>query len=89
MASCYHHAPDNRLPDNATTRLLATRDALAYHRTLPGYAPTLLYELAGRTARLGIGALYVKDEAPRFGLGESGAAGLVGLLVVPFGSNKY
>jgi diaminopropionate ammonia-lyase len=68
MTSCHRHDPDNCLPDNATTRLLADSHALAYHRTLPGYAPTPLYALPGLAERLGIGALYVKDEAPRFGL---------------------
>lgn len=68
MPSFHRHTPDYRLPDNATTRLLAASDALAYHRTLPGYAPTPLYTLPGLADRLGIGALYVKDEAPRFGL---------------------
>ena len=40
----------------------------AFHRSLPGYAPTPLVELRALAARLGLGALYVKDESQRFGL---------------------
>ncbi len=40
----------------------------AFHRSLPGYAPTPLVELRALAARLGLGALYVKDESKRFGL---------------------
>lgn len=68
MMDYYRNAPSGRLPDNATTRLLARHDARAFHAALPGYAPTPLYALPGLASRLGIGALYVKDEAPRFGL---------------------
>lgn len=40
----------------------------AFHRSLPGYAPTPLRSLPRLAARLGIGGLYVKDESQRFGL---------------------
>ncbi len=43
-------------------------NALGFHRTLPGYRPTPLIELPGLARRLGLGAVYVKDEAHRFGL---------------------
>lgn len=39
----------------------ASGDARAFHRGLPGYAPTPLIELPGR--------MFVKDESQRFGLG--------------------
>lgn len=41
----------------------------------PGYAPTQLVALAGLAARLGLGALWVKDEGLRFGLGSFKALG--------------
>ena len=40
----------------------------AFHRSLPGYAPTPLRSLGRLAAELGIGGLYVKDESQRFGL---------------------
>jgi diaminopropionate ammonia-lyase len=40
----------------------------AFHRSLPGYAPTPLIELPGLAASLGLGSLYLKDEGRRFGL---------------------
>lgn len=42
--------------------------ALAFHRGIPDYAATPLRSLPGQAARLGISALWVKDESPRFGL---------------------
>ena len=42
-------------------------DALDFHRKIPGYAPTPLLQLPGLAAELGLAALYVKDEAHRFG----------------------
>jgi diaminopropionate ammonia-lyase len=41
----------------------------------PGYAPTPLYTLPGLARTLGIGALWYKDEAPRFGLNSFKALG--------------
>jgi hypothetical protein len=38
------------------------------NRSLVGYAPTPLYELAGLAAELGCGAVAVKDESNRLGL---------------------
>ncbi|QFG23266.1 pyridoxal-phosphate dependent enzyme [Actinomadura sp. WMMB 499] len=40
----------------------------AFHRTLPGYAPTPLVELPSLAAELGVRRLFVKDESSRFGL---------------------
>lgn len=42
--------------------------ARAYHRTLPGYAPTTLAELPELAAELGLGRVLVKDESSRLGL---------------------
>lgn len=44
------------------------KEALAFHRTIPGYAPTPLQSLSGLAKQLGVRAFYVKDESPRFGL---------------------
>jgi len=41
----------------------------AFHRSLPGYAPTPLHACGGLARALGLGAVRVKDESHRFGLG--------------------
>jgi diaminopropionate ammonia-lyase len=41
---------------------------IAFHRGLPGYAPTPLVAAASLARELGIERLYVKDESSRFGL---------------------
>jgi diaminopropionate ammonia-lyase len=43
-------------------------DPLAFHRRLPGYAPTPLVEAPAIAAKLGVDALFVKDESQRLGL---------------------
>ena len=43
-------------------------DVLAFHRALPGYAPTPLRALPGETEALGLGEVWLKDENGRFGL---------------------
>ncbi|MDR1894374.1 MAG: diaminopropionate ammonia-lyase [Spirochaetales bacterium] len=53
----------------------ALAEALAFHRSLPEYRPTPLVPLPGLARRLGIRALLVKDESPRFGLGSVKALG--------------
>lgn len=50
-------------------------DALRFHQTMPGYAPTPLVTLAALAHRLGVGAVYVKDESQRFGLNAFKALG--------------
>lgn len=47
----------------------------AYHRSLPGYAPTPLVCLPALARHLGIENLYVKDESSRFGLNAFKALG--------------
>ena len=42
--------------------------ALAFHRTIPGYAPTPLTALDRLAAHLGVRSIHVKDESQRFGL---------------------
>jgi diaminopropionate ammonia-lyase len=41
---------------------------LEFHRSLPGYEPTPLRELPDLAFRLGVGAIFVKDESRRFGI---------------------
>jgi diaminopropionate ammonia-lyase len=43
-------------------------DPQAFHRTLPGYAPTPLHDLPRVAAELGLGRVVVKDETERLGL---------------------
>lgn len=51
------------------------RRARDFHATLPGYAPTPLVKLDGLAGKLGVGAVYVKDESKRFGLNAFKALG--------------
>lgn len=46
----------------------AARLARAFHRGIPGYAPTPLVQLPALAERLGVADIYVKDESKRFGL---------------------
>jgi diaminopropionate ammonia-lyase len=43
-------------------------EVLAFHRCLPGYAPTPLTEVPALAAELGVGRVFVKDESARLGL---------------------
>lgn len=45
-----------------------SRDPLAFHKKLPGYAPTPLREAPGIARDLGLDRLWVKDESERMGL---------------------
>jgi len=47
---------------------LKDSDMLDFHRSLPGYDPTPLYELPALAFRLGLGAISVKDESKRFNI---------------------
>src|SRR5262249_30869210 len=42
--------------------------SLAFHRRLPGYAPTPLFDAPLLATRLGVGKLWIKDETYRFGM---------------------
>jgi len=44
------------------------REALAFHKKLPGYEPSPLIDAPRLAARLGVGKVWVKDESVRFGL---------------------
>jgi diaminopropionate ammonia-lyase len=45
-----------------------TRAPLEFHRRLPGYEPSPLHAADGLSRRLGLGAVWVKDESSRLGL---------------------
>ncbi|MBK5075129.1 diaminopropionate ammonia-lyase [Budviciaceae bacterium CWB-B4] len=42
--------------------------ALNFHRSIPGYAPTPLYNLPALSEKLGVKSICLKDESQRFGL---------------------
>lgn len=42
--------------------------AAAFHRRLPGYAPTPVHDLPALAPKLGVGAVLLKDESDRLGL---------------------
>jgi len=46
----------------------AGTDTRAFHRTLPGYAPTRLVELPSIAAELGVGRVFAKEESGRLGM---------------------
>ncbi len=63
---------------DAAYRVLTPQDfaqANAEIKQWAGYQPTPLYDLSGLAADLGLGAIYYKDEGPRFGLGSFKALG--------------
>jgi diaminopropionate ammonia-lyase len=60
--------PEEGAPRTSRTVPPSSNAVLDYHRSLAGYAPTPLVTLPGLAARLGLGALLVKDESRRFGL---------------------
>ncbi|HZA20982.1 MAG TPA: diaminopropionate ammonia-lyase [Actinomycetota bacterium] len=45
-----------------------SRAPLAFHRKLPGYAPTPLLDATELAAEIGVGRLWIKDESSRLGL---------------------
>lgn len=51
-----------------TTAERPSREPLAFHRRLPGYAPTPLLAADRLAGRLGLARLWVKDESERLGL---------------------
>ncbi len=57
-----------RNPDAARFSTDAPLGVIDFHRSLPGYAETRLVELPALARELGVGRLFVKEEASRFGL---------------------
>ncbi len=60
------------LPNPAARRALPdagpSRAPLAFHRALPGYAPTPLRDAPALAGELGLGRVWLKDESSRLGL---------------------
>lgn len=67
--------PQWNQPHLAFLEQIRSKTPLVFHRSLPGYAPTPLHALPQLARRLGIGRLYVKDEAGRFGINSFKALG--------------
>jgi len=58
------------LPISSVERFgtVMAQEAAAFHRTLRDYTPTPMHTLNALADDLGLRALYIKDESPRFGL---------------------
>ena len=54
--------------DRAWTCPSPSREAIAFHRSLPGYVPTPLVPLPALAIELGVGHVFAKDESARLGL---------------------
>ena len=54
--------------DAAWTCVSPSEDAIKFHRSLEGYAPTPLVELPSLAVELGVGHVFAKDESSRLGL---------------------
>lgn len=67
-ADFYLHQPSNQLPETLTTAVLEGSDARSFHQSLEVYQPTPLWPLPGLAGHYGVGQIWVKDEAHRFGL---------------------
>jgi diaminopropionate ammonia-lyase len=59
----------NPFHERGTLPAAAPSEVRVFHASLPGFAATPLHNCSALAAALGIGALYVKDEGARFGLG--------------------
>jgi diaminopropionate ammonia-lyase len=75
----FHNPRADRLRPYGELGRILSSDGFAVARreiaSWPGYAPTPLEARPGLAAALGLGALWYKDEAPRFGLGSFKALG--------------
>lgn len=58
----------NRARDHAWTCGPVPNEAREFHRSLPGYAPTVLAGLPSLARELGVGRVFAKDESSRLGL---------------------
>lgn len=65
MTLVYRNRPR---PEVATLGPVDPGQPRAFHRTLPGYAPTPIHRLPSVEADLGAGEVWVKDESSRLGL---------------------
>lgn len=67
-ADFYIHQPSNQLSDSFTNRILKESRPRTFHESLPVYKPTPLLRLPAFASKYGVKDVFVKDEAPRFGL---------------------
>ncbi|HPR78121.1 MAG TPA: hypothetical protein PLR69_05935, partial [Candidatus Limiplasma sp.] len=63
-----NHMPKSDDQSLSIMSLTNVEKAYRFHRSFPQYSVTPLANLTGMAARLGLGALCVKDESYRFGL---------------------
>ena len=68
MKPYFINDPLDNVLNNVTTQTLSNSNALDFHRSLDGYAPTPLRELKELSKKLGVGNLWLKDESARFHL---------------------
>ena len=80
ISAVFAHPADRKYPDPRFS-LPEAEKVRAFHRGLPGYAPSPLLELADLSEKLHIKSIHIKDESTRFSLnafkvlGGSWAAG--------------
>ena len=60
--------PNNKRDNNLTEQILSENDSLEFHKTLPNYSVSHLFELKSLSASLGCGSIHLKDESTRFNL---------------------
>lgn len=60
--------PNNKLDDTETEQILGKSDSEKFHKTLPNYFKTQLFELKNLSGKLGIDNIFLKDESKRFNL---------------------
>lgn len=75
MNYCLNHRTRPKSAALAHTDQEALERAMAFHSTIPDYAPTPLVSLPGLARELGVDRLWVKDESKRFGLNAFKALG--------------
>ena len=75
MEFCLRERGTHAQADTSFLSAEQAEQAAAFHRTLPGYEVTPLVKLDNLAKRLGVGAVYLKDESKRFGLNAFKALG--------------
>lgn len=75
MRFCLRERGIHGQADTSFLSVEQAKQAEAFHRTLPGYDVTPLVKLDNFAQRLGVAAVYLKDESKRFGLNAFKALG--------------
>ena len=60
--------PNNEIGNTLTERILAQSNSIKFHKTLPNYSNSKLFELENLSTELGVDNIYLKDESTRFNL---------------------